>query len=64
MNSQSMAHLSLYGALGVKNGTFKTARPRFQNSRLKKEKRFQDFEIAPKFSEAHEFRGTILYPLH
>ena len=26
------------------------------------QKRFQDFEILPKFSETHIFRGTIRYP--
>ena len=28
------------------------------------QKCFEEFEIGPKFSEAHEFQGTILYPLH
>ena len=28
------------------------------------QKRFQDFEILPKFSETHVFRGTIHHPLH
>lgn len=26
------------------------------------QKRFQDFEILPKFSKTHVFRGTILHP--
>ena len=26
------------------------------------QKRFRDFEILPKFSETHAFRGTICYP--
>ena len=26
------------------------------------QKRFQDFEILPKFSETHVFRGTIRHP--
>ena len=52
-----------------------TARPWFQNSRLKDEKspknvtlrpkHFQDFETGPKFSKStHIFQGTILYPLY
>ena len=28
----------------------------------RKEETLQDFEIGPKFSKTHEFRGTILYP--
>ena len=27
------------------------------------EKRFRDFEILPKFSETHVFRGTIRHPI-
>ena len=27
------------------------------------QKRFRDFEILPKFSESHVFRGTIRHPL-
>ena len=27
------------------------------------QKRFRDFEILPKFSETHVFRGTIRHPL-
>ena len=27
------------------------------------QKRFPDFEIVPKFSETHVFRGTIRHPL-
>ena len=28
------------------------------------QKRFRDFEILPKFSETHVFRGTIRHPLN
>ena len=28
------------------------------------QKRFRDFEILPKFSETHAFRGTIRHPLY
>ena len=28
------------------------------------QKRFRDFEILPKFSETHVFRGTIRHPLY
>ena len=28
------------------------------------QKRFRDFEIVPKFSETHIFRGTIRHPLN
>jgi len=28
------------------------------------QKRFRDFEILPKFSETHVFRGTIRHPSH
>ena len=28
------------------------------------QKRFQDIEILPKFSETHVFRGTIRHPYH
>ena len=28
------------------------------------QKRFRDFEIVPKFSETHVFRGTIRHPFY
>ena len=28
------------------------------------QKRFRDFKFLPKFSETHDFRGTIRHPYH